>query len=287
MSERVFAPAKINLTLQVGAARADGMHPLQSAVVFADVGDWIEATAAPRLELVLDGPFALALDQTDDNLVLRAAAALNAATGQRNTAALRLTKNLPLASGIGGGSADAAATLKALNSLWRLGLADAALADIGATLGADVPVCVGARPAWMTGIGEQIAALSAPTFDAVLVNPLQPLSTAAVFGAFDALGLGRGFRPATAPVWRTQVEAFDGIRAAGNDLEAPARALMPALSDMMDVLRSDARVLYGALSGSGATMFALLERVEDAHALEADLQSSHPHWWVRATRLNA
>lgn len=287
MSVRVFAPAKINLTLEVGAPRADGMHPLQSAVVFADVGDWVEAAPDAALSLSVDGPFAAALEQGDDNLVLRAAHALRAATGSAPGARLSLTKNLPLASGIGGGSSDAAATLKALNALWGAGLSEDALARIGADLGADVPVCVAARAAWMTGVGEHVTPLQAPTFDALLLNPLQASPTAAVFREFDRRGLGAGFRETPPPDWRTVDAALAAMRAAGNTLETPACALVPAIAEMTALLRSDARVIYAALSGSGATIFALTQSAEAARSLADALQVSHPHWWLQPTRLNA
>ncbi|MBL8531524.1 MAG: 4-(cytidine 5'-diphospho)-2-C-methyl-D-erythritol kinase, partial [Hyphomonadaceae bacterium] len=178
---RVFAPAKINLTLQVGPPGGDGMHPLQSVVAFADVGDWVEVAPSEGLTLAMDGPFAPMLTQDEDNLVLRAARLLAAEGQVRAGAALRLSKHLPVASGIGGGSSDAAAALKALNQLWALDLDVAALAQLGRRLGADVPVCLGARSAWMTGAGEQVAALALPEMDVVLVNPLRPAPTAQVF----------------------------------------------------------------------------------------------------------
>ena len=152
MSVRVFAPAKINLTLEVGAPRADGYHPLQSAVVFAGEGDWIEVSDADALSLEITGPFSDGLS-ADDNLVLRAARLLDPQRG----ASLKLEKNLPIASGIGGGSSDAAATLLALNQLWGLQRSTGDLAQLSAALGADVPVCVYKRSAWMTGVGDQVA----------------------------------------------------------------------------------------------------------------------------------
>ena len=178
MSVRVFAPAKINLTLEVGRPRADGRHPLRSIVAFADVGDVLEAVATRDLTLTIAGPFAAALPADETNLVLRAARALAAAAGVSIGAAITLTKNLPIASGIGGGSSDAAAALKALNALWGLGRGEAQLCALARELGGDVPVCVYARSALMTGSGEEFTALALAPLDAVLVNPLAPLSTA-------------------------------------------------------------------------------------------------------------
>lgn len=288
MSVRVFAPAKINLTLEVGRPRADGRHPLQSVVVFASVGDVVEAAPAPMLSLVITGRFAGELACDESNLVLRAARALAAAAGIAEPgAALMLTKNLPVASGIGGGSADAAATLKALNDLWGLGLDAARLAEIGAGLGADVPVCVGGRSAFMTGIGETSTPIDAPEFDAVLLNPLKPLATAEVYRQFDAMQLGAGFTPRPPPAWPGRDACLAELAAIGNDLEAPAHALMPELSQMRSLLRRDGRVRHLGLSGSGATMFALLDSDADAEAFAAENLDAQPLWWVCATRLRA
>ncbi len=286
MKVRVFAPAKINLTLQVGRPRADGMHPLQSVAMFADVGDWVEAAASGALSLRIEGEFACDLSSDEGNLVFRAVRALAAAAGVDSPlAAVVLNKELPVASGIGGGSADAAAALRALNQLWRLDLDDAALAGIGRSLGADVPVCVLGRAAYMTGTGADAAPLALPTLHAVLVNPLQPLATAAVYRQFDAMGLGKGFAARAAPDWRSAREAIAGAASLGNDLEPAARALLPAIAEIGVALARDRRVHHAALSGSGATMFGLTVSAEDAVSLAADLGAAHPLWWVRAARL--
>jgi 4-diphosphocytidyl-2-C-methyl-D-erythritol kinase len=287
MSVRVFAPAKINLTLQVGRPRADGMHPLQSAVMFADVGDWIEAEVHPDSPFHIRGPFSRGLRQTNGNLVLEAFAAIRRASGIDLSATVTLEKNLPVASGIGGGSSDAAATLKALNALWELELSEAELMCIAAEIGADVPVCVPARTAWMTGVGDVIAPLQAPALHAVLVNPLKPLPTAAVFGKFDEMGLGRRLDETQPPVWRTPAEAAAGAAALGNDLAAPACALAPEIAVILEALRQDARVAHAGLSGSGATCFALLENAAAASALAGELAARRRDWWVRAARLGA
>lgn len=282
MSVHVFAPAKINLTLQVGRSQADGYHPLQSAVMFADAGDWLEAAPADELSLSITGPFAGALD-AHDNLVLRAARLLDAKRG----AALRLKKKLPVASGIGGGSSDAAAALNALNALWGLGYSGFELARIATSLGADVPVCVAARTAWMSGAGETFAFMHAPQLDAVLVNPLKPLATGEVYRRFDAMGLGADFAPAAPPRWNSRTEALAAIAAIGNALAAPARALMPEIDEIGAVLRADPRVLYAGLSGSGATCFALVRDRPAADAFAADLAAQKRDWWIRPTTLGA
>ncbi|MGE0739938.1 MAG: 4-(cytidine 5'-diphospho)-2-C-methyl-D-erythritol kinase [Hyphomonadaceae bacterium] len=279
MSVRVFAPAKINLTLQVGRPRDDGMHPLQSVTTFANVGDWVEARPADTLSLSVSGPFAAGLGG-DDNLVLRAARALAADVGRAPHAALSLEKNLPVASGIGGGSSDAAATLKALNQLWSLGLAEAGLTPIARQLGADVPVCVTAWPAWMTGDGEHVAPMQAPALHGVLINPLTPLPTAEVFRAFDQMQLGGAFEPSAPPAWPDAEAAFAGIATLGNDLTAPARALCPALAHVEGAVADDPRVRAVTLSGSGATVVALTNDESSAAELARELATREREWWI-------
>ncbi|MBL8546690.1 MAG: 4-(cytidine 5'-diphospho)-2-C-methyl-D-erythritol kinase [Hyphomonadaceae bacterium] len=277
MSVRVFAPAKINLTLEVGRPRADGYHPLQSAVLFAGEGDWVEVEAAEALTLAITGPFAAGLEAGEDNLVMRAARLLDPKRG----AALRLEKNLPVASGIGGGSSDAAAALLALNELWGLGLSLAELSRLAARLGADVPVCLRKQPAWMSGVGDAVAPMRAPTLHGVLVNPGRPLSTPAVYRRFDELGLGDAFEPRGASDWADDVVA--AVARHGNDLEAPAVSLMPELGDLLSVLRADRHALCAGLSGSGASCFALASTDEDARVMAKELGARNRDWWVRAT----
>lgn len=286
MSVRVFAPAKINTTLEVGRPRADGLHPLQSVVMFADVGDIVEARAGEGLTLRIAGEFGDELAADDDNLVLRAAHALAAEAGIAANAALTLEKDLPIASGIGGGSSDAAATLRALNELWSLGFDASRLQKVARTLGADVPVCLGGRTAYMTGAGEIWTELRAPSFAAVLVNPLKPLATPDVYRQFDAMELGASFKDHAAPAWTDAQTALAQISATGNDLEPPARALLPEIADILAELRADRRTQYAALSGSGATVFALTT-AHHASALAEHLQRSHPSWWVAETVLGA
>ena len=253
MSLRVLAPAKLNLTLEVGSRRADGLHPLQSAVMFADIGDWIDIAPASGLSLSIEGPFAVGVPADESNLVMRAARALAAAANLADAAAaITLNKQLPIASGMGGGSSDAAAALKALNRMWACQVPDAQLYDIARTLGADVPVCVWAKPAYMTGAGDIFAPMPAPDLFAVLVNPGVPLSTPSVYRRFDAMADGRGFFERGAPVWRTPSDVFTDMHARGNDLEPPARSLEPVLEEIGDHLASNARVRRYALSGSGA-----------------------------------
>jgi 4-diphosphocytidyl-2-C-methyl-D-erythritol kinase len=287
MSVRAFAPAKINLTLEVGPPRADGYHPLQSVVTFADVGDIIEAEPAEVLSLNIVGEFADELvGDTETNLVMRAAHALSDAAGISQGASLTLEKQLPIASGIGGGSSDAAAALRALNELWGLNWPLDQLRPIAGKLGADVPVCLAGLPAYMTGTGEVFEPIALPAFAAVLINPLAPLSTPEVYRRFDAMGLGARFAAKPAPDWSSAAQALAGIARTGNDLTDPATAIAPQIAEVSQMLRADLRVRYAALSGSGATVFALTANAEDAAALADALQEKRPDWWVADTLLS-
>lgn len=285
---RVFAPAKINLTLEVGYPyRATGRHPLQSVVTFADVGDWIELAANPNeVTLHIDGPFSEALIQQSGNIVLDAVDAISARS-EAWGADITLIKNLPIASGIGGGSADAAATLRALNDWWLTNLSEAELIALAKDLGGDVPVCVASRSAYMTGEGEVVTPIDLPALNAVLVNPGVAVSTADVFRAFDAANGGAKFVEKPAPDWRSFDDVVAGMGERGNMLAAPARGIAPIIGDMESVLRADKRVRAAALSGSGATMFALVESADDARALASDLSQAQPKWWVTPARLGA
>ncbi len=220
-----------------------------------------------------------------DNLVLRAARALAQAANVPLNAKLTLEKHLPVASGLGGGSSDAAATLRALASLWELKLGDDALQAVARTLGADVAVCLGGAPAWMTGLGEEWTAISAPPFAAVLVNPLKQLSTSLVYREFDRLKLGGDFAADAAPRWRNHGEAIANMAADGNALTPAAQSLLPEIAVMLEILRTDARVDYAAMSGSGATCFGLVGDLTAAEQLAADLRAAHPNWWIVETEL--
>jgi 4-diphosphocytidyl-2-C-methyl-D-erythritol kinase len=279
------AAAKLNLYLRVVDKRRDGYHLLDSLVAFAAIGDVVRAEPAERITLTIDGPFADALMRAGpagDNLVLRAARGLQSLAGTDAGARLTLTKNLPVASGIGGGSTDAAATLEALLALWDVRPDTKALDALALSLGADVPVCRAARPCRMQGIGEQLTFLEAlPAAPLVLVNPGTPLATKAVFGARTA-----AFSPALddVPPLRDTAALARLIATGGNDLEAPARALMPAVGSVLDALRASPGCLVAAMSGSGATCFALFDGDAAAAAAETQLRAQ-PSWWTAATRL--
>jgi len=274
------APAKINLFLHVTGRRADGYHELESLVVFADVGDRLTARPAAELTLEISGHNAAGLDAGPDNLVMRAAAALAERIGGAQGAHIGLEKILPVASGIGGGSADAAAAIKMLARLWGVHPGEYDLSGLALDLGADVPVCLFGRPAMMRGIGERLEPVTGlPILPAVLVNPRVGISTPDVFkarsGAFTA-PLPDDALPTDADGW------FATIEAARNDLEAPARTLVPAVGDVLDAVAATDRCRLARMSGSGATCFGLYEDVAAAAAAAEGLSAVRPEWWVRA-----
>jgi 4-diphosphocytidyl-2-C-methyl-D-erythritol kinase len=279
---RVFAPAKINLFLHVGGKRPDGYHELESLVVFAKAGDELGCERADGFSLTIDGPFANALTPDPDNLVLKAARALADYAGVREGARIELTKNLPVASGIGGGSADAAAALRGLNTLWKLHLAPEALRTVAAQIGSDVPVCVGSKPSWMEGRGEKVTELSGiPEVSMVLVNPGVAVPTGKVFAALKAR---RGIGLPLPKAMSGASELVSYLKTAANDLEAPARAIAPVIGEVLDALVLQPGVLLARMSGSGATCFALFERDEFATAAARALNARNPGWWIVSTR---
>ena len=261
---REIAYAKINLALHVRRRRDDGYHDLETIFAFCDDGDVVEAAIDDRLSLTIDGPFAAGLSTTD-NLVIRAAEALAPGRG----AAIRLTKNLPIASGIGGGSADAAATLRLLSRLWGV---EADLQRLAGHLGADVPACLTSEPSWGRNRGDwlEIPPANDRSGAAVLlVNPGIPLSTAAVFANWD--GIDRG------PV--------DFERGTGrNDLEAPAIALVPEIATVLEELGTSG-AMFRQMSGSGATCFALYRTPTLRDRAQAAIAQRHPDWWLMASVL--
>jgi 4-diphosphocytidyl-2-C-methyl-D-erythritol kinase len=273
------ARAKVNLALHVLGRRADGYHELDSLVAFADIGDELRLEPAPEWKLRIDGPFAAALAGENDNLVLRAARGLMEYWPDRiGPARIHLTKNLPIASGIGGGSADAAATIRGLLRLHDAEVDGRELERLALSLGADVPVCLGGQACRMKGIGEDIRVLPDFTPQAcVLINPGIAVATAEVF---RKLGLTPGMNhgsPIASPVdWR-------GWR---NDLQPPACALSPKIAHVLEELKRTQGVAYAAMSGSGATCFALFDDVASARKAAAALASKHPHWWSVATTLS-
>ena len=282
-----FAPAKVNLTLHVTGQRADGYHLLDSLVAFCGIGDWVTATAAPELGLSICGPQSQVLAPHKDNLCLRAARAMaaNRLAAKRFApdggpadlgASLLLDKHLPLAAGIGGGSANAAATLRALSRLWNLPLpnANAILA-----LGADVPVCLGAIPARMRGIGDQVKAVPGlPKMHIVLVNPGVEVPTPVVFNALAVKE--NPPMPDTLPVW-PDVDAFaTWLATQRNDLEGPARATAPMISTVLAAIAAQKGAVITRMSGSGATCFGLFATAAAAKYAADSIGAAQRQWWV-------
>jgi 4-diphosphocytidyl-2-C-methyl-D-erythritol kinase len=277
----VSAPAKINLFLHVGQRRADGFHALESLVVFARIGDELAFEQANEVSLATDGPFADALAPGPDNLVLKAARALAAHAGVHKGARMTLTKNLPVASGIGGGSADAAATLRGLARLWKLNVTRDQLHTIGEALGSDVPVCVGCTPAWMEGRGEKVTELSGiPEVAMVLVNPGVSVPTGKVFAVLmERRGIGLPHPPAM----KNTDELVGYLKTTANDLEAPARQIAPVIGEVLDALAAQPGALLTRMSGSGATCFALFNNDTTARNAASAVRAQHGNWWVAAT----
>ena len=268
------APAKVNLTLHVTGRAPGGYHLLDSLVVFGPAADVLHATDADGLSLEIEGPFAAGLRAEPDNLVLRAARALADWAGVEPRAALRLEKHLPVASGIGGGSADAAAALRLLPQLWRI---PPAPMEIAARLGADVPVCMASLPACMSGIGDILARAPAlPPCGLLLVNPRVAVATGDVFRARSGAFSAPAHWP---PGWVDAATMADDLRRLRNDLERPALAVCPAIGDVLAALDPLPGCRLARMSGSGATCFGLFDDAEAAGAAAAVLPGG---WWHSA-----
>lgn len=286
-----FAAAKVNLDLAVLGRRADGYHLLESLVAFADVGDRLTLEPGRDLGLSISGPRAGALagEAADGNLVIRAARALAERVPGLVLGRFALEKHLPVASGIGGGSADAAAALRLLARANGLALDDPRLVEAARATGADVPVCLAGRVCVMSGIGEVLsAAIALPPIPAVLVNPGIPVETRAVF---SALGLAPG---ETRREGRGEAPSSEGLAALiadlarrDNDLEAPAIALAPVIAQARSALAAAPGCRLARMSGSGATCFGLFASAPDAKAAASALAAAHPAWWVASTTLSA
>jgi 4-diphosphocytidyl-2-C-methyl-D-erythritol kinase len=281
----VPAHAKVNLYLHVVGRCADGYHLLDSLIAFASVHDDLVAEESDRLSLALTGPFGRALAPAGaDNLVLRAARRLAETLGRPANAALRLEKRLPIASGIGGGSADAAAALKALIRLWRVELPEAALGELALGLGADVPICLAGRAARVGGVGEMIAPLGAalPAAGLLLANPGVPVPTPAVFRARQG-----PFSTAAPPLpdAPTLAGLVDFLADTRNDLAPPALGLAPVIGEVLEALTPLPGCLLARLSGSGATCFGLFADERAAGQAAERLGTAHPAWWIAPGRL--
>lgn len=270
MTTKQIARAKVNLSLHVVGQRADGYHLLDSIVGFADYGDVLTFAPADVTSLTIGGPFAAGLSGEDDNLILKAARCFSGAKG----AAIHLEKNLPVASGIGGGSADAAAALRGLSALWGEPLP---ALPLQLALGADVPVCLADGVVRMQGIGEDIATVSGiESKPMLLVNPGVSVSTPTIFKALAT--------KSNPPIEPQTDDGWGWIASQRNDLQAPAIATAPVIADVLDQIAQTGATL-SRMSGSGATCFGVFVTDEQAASAAATISANHPDWWVQTTRL--
>ena len=280
---RVGAPAKLNLYLHVTGRRADGYHELDSLVTFTALADTLEIAPAETLGLTVSGPVADALDGAD-NLAARAAVALAERLGRPANVRITLDKRIPVAAGLGGGSADAAAVLRGLARLWGLGAEHAGvLQETARSLGADVPVCLASRAACMAGIGEALSAPpSLPPCAVLLVNPGVPVATGPVFAA------RRGTFSAASPIDEAPQDAAALaalLRSRRNDLERPALEQAPEIGRVLTRLAEAPGCLLARMSGSGGTCFGLFEDEAAAAGAASAIARDHPAWWVQPTQL--
>jgi 4-diphosphocytidyl-2-C-methyl-D-erythritol kinase len=287
-----FAPAKVNLFLHVGRAGPDGYHPVSSLMVFADVGDKVRLRGAERMGFRLEGPFAGALADDPDNLVTRARDRLiEGLASPPDPFELVLEKGLPIAAGLGGGSADAAAALVLIADRLALsaegGPTLGRLIAVARGLGADVAACLASSSVLGRGRGDELAPAPAmPALNAVLVNPLAPSSTGAVYRAYDAATAAPEADDPDLPAAFASVhQVVDCLRRTRNDLEGPAVALQPSIGQVLEALSRRPEALLSRMSGSGATCFAITADAQAARALAARLATDHPGWWVRPCRL--
>jgi 4-diphosphocytidyl-2-C-methyl-D-erythritol kinase len=290
-----LAPAKVNLYLHVGAPDARGYHPLQSLVMFADTGDEVRLLPSQsngsggklNSALSIDGPFAKGLSTGEDNLILKAVRRFEAATQVRVDRRIELDKNLPIASGIGGGSADAGAVLHLLREIYAPDLSDEMLASVAGAIGADGVMCLWSKSSFASGYGELLTPARMPAVPAVLINPLVECSTPAVYKGFDALGQ---FSPVTPPdgfdAPSTVEDLVIALKATRNDLQAPAIHIAPIIAHILQTLEGQNETLLARMSGSGATCFALCATVGDAQNLAGKLIALYPAAWIKACVLS-
>jgi 4-diphosphocytidyl-2-C-methyl-D-erythritol kinase len=281
-SEKAFA--KINLTLRVLGRRADGYHELESLVAFADVADTLTLEPGSTDGLEMSGPFAGKSGPVDENLVLKSLAELRRRIPGLKGGRFRLEKNLPVAAGIGGGSADAAAALRLLARANGIALDDSHLMAAAQSVGADVPVCLDSRPRIMRGIGEVLSPpLDLPPIPAILVNPGVALATREVFGKFKGAQSG----PSLADVPTKTGPLIELLKQQDNDLTVAATACSPAVGEVLAALRSAPGSVLARMSGSGATCFALFGLRQEAAAAAQRLAGERKNWWVQAAAIGA
>jgi 4-diphosphocytidyl-2-C-methyl-D-erythritol kinase len=277
-SSKAIAPAKVNLTLHVTGQRDDGYHLLDSLVVFTDAGDVIKVAPANTLTLVVSGPFAFGVPTDGTNLVLRAAETLRRIRGVIKGAAITVEKNLPNAAGLGGGSSDAATTLKLLAELWEVSPLYASTPEV-LMLGADVPVCMSSpTPTRMSGIGELLAPVpKLPTCALVLINPKVSVPTGAVF---DGLATKQNPPMDRIPENLSFADFADWLAAQRNDLQPPAIKTAPAIKAAIDRLNKNPTIAFAGMSGSGATCFGITKNMADARHAARIIQVAEMGWWV-------
>lgn len=278
---REVAPAKVNLFLHLVGRRADGYHLLDGLVAFTRFGDGVEIAPSPELSLAVDGPFAGQVPADAGNLALRAAAALREMLGRPQGAAIRLTKRVPVAAGLGGGSSDAAAVLRGLRRLWTVPRSTD-LAPLAARLGADVPMCLAGLPSRIGGVGEELVPCGRfPELPVLLVNPRLPLATPDVFRARRS-----PWREAAAPFPTGDAEAvLAALARTGNDLTEAARSLAPPIAAILEALGRMEGCRLARMSGSGATCFGIFADTAASARAARILRRRHPGWWTAATRL--
>jgi 4-diphosphocytidyl-2-C-methyl-D-erythritol kinase len=284
MAARELARGKINLTLGVRGRRADGYHEIESLVTFAAIHDVVTLEPGGAGGVAVAGPFARYI--SGENLLVKAMAFLREADPELRLGPVRLEKNLPVAAGLGGGSADAAALLRAVRRANPGRAADFPWSEIAARLGADVPVCFGDRPALVCGVGHDVVPVrSLPPTHAVLANPGVPLPTGRVFAALGAdPAPAHGSAPAP-PEFPRLERLLDYMGARGNDLERAALALAPAIGEVKSALRAQSGCLLAAMSGSGPTCFGVYHDRESARRAADSIAAAYPAWWVRSTAL--
>ncbi|MBR0718243.1 4-(cytidine 5'-diphospho)-2-C-methyl-D-erythritol kinase [Bradyrhizobium liaoningense] len=285
--------AKVNLSLRVIGRRTDGYHDLESVVAFADCADRLTLDPGAELKLTTTGPLASFCGETADNLVLKAARLLADAIPGLKVGAFALDKVLPVAAGIGGGSADAAAALRLLARLNGLSLDDVRLQEVALATGADVPVCLLSCACDMTGVGEQLLPLSVPTMPCVMVNPRLPVATKDVFAA---LGLRNGEllvgvtdvlgSPSWPDAGGSLEDWVEALATSSNDLEEPATRVQPAIGEVISALNATNGAWLARMSGSGATCFAIYENTADARRAAETIRHEHPGWWVHSGTLS-
>jgi 4-diphosphocytidyl-2-C-methyl-D-erythritol kinase len=280
------ARAKVNLTLRVLGRRPDGYHDIESLVVFADCADTLTLAPGAGLGLATGGPGAQDCGEMSDNLVIRAARLLAERVPGLTLGQFTLDKHLPVAAGIGGGSADAAAALRLLARANGLAIDDPRIADVARETGADIPVCLASRACTMTGVGENLSMLDVPSMPCVMVNPRVGVATRDVF---TALGLRKG-DVMLSPGWPADgasfVEWIEAIGHGTNDLEKPALKVEPVINEVLSALRATDGVQLARMSGSGATCFAIFKTIGDAGQAAKAISETHPGWWVHAGALS-